>query len=158
MAEARRPRIYSIPAHRAFADALVAGLMKRCGDEPGRIARGLVLLPNNRSVRAITEAFVRASGGGLLLPRMVALGDPDIGEGVGAALDPVGDDPIPPAVPPMRRRMMLARLTAEERERRGTPIETGEAIRLSCELGRTLDQMIVEEIDPARLRELDLAP
>lgn len=158
MAEARRPRVYSIPAHRAFADALVAGLMKRYGDDPGSIACGIILLPNNRSVRAITEAFVRASGGGLLLPRMVALGDPDIGEGVGAALDPVGDDPIPPAVPPMRRRMMLARLTAEERQRRGTPIETGEAIRLSCELGRTLDQILVEEIDPARLRELDLAP
>ena len=25
MAEGRRPRIYTIPAHRAFADALVAG-------------------------------------------------------------------------------------------------------------------------------------
>ncbi|PAX09495.1 double-strand break repair protein AddB [Sphingomonas lenta] len=158
MAEARKPRVYTIPAHRAFADSLVAGLMKRYGDEPGRIARGIILLPNNRSVRAITEAFVRASGGGLLLPRMVALGDPDIGEGVGAALDPVGDDPVPPAVPPMRRRMMLARLIAEERARRGAEIDAGEAVRLAGELARTLDQMRLEEIEPERLRELDLTP
>lgn len=132
--------------------------MKRYGDDPGRIARGVVLLPNNRSVRAITQAFVRASEGGLLLPRMVALGDPDIGEGVGAALDPVDADPIPPAVPPMRRRMMLARLVAEERERRGSPVDTGEAVRLAGELARTLDQMLVEEIRPEALREIDLSP
>ena len=52
----------------------------------------------------------------------------DIGEGVGAALDHVGDDPVPPAVPPMRRRMMLARLIAEERGRRGAEIDAGEAV------------------------------
>lgn len=153
-----RPRLYTIPAFRAFADSLVAGLMKRYGGDPGGIARGMVLLPNNRSVRAITEAFVRASEGGLLLPRMVALGDPDIGEGVGAALDPVDADPIPPAVPPMRRRMMLARLVAEERERRGSPVDTGEAVRLAGELARTLDQMLLEEIRPEALREIDLSP
>ena len=71
-------------------DALVAGLMKRERDPMG-IARGIVLLPNNRSVRAITDAFVRASGGALLLPRLVALGDPDLGEGVGAAPPAEGD-------------------------------------------------------------------
>ena len=59
--------LYTIPAHRAFADALVAGLMKRFGDDPMRLARGIVLVPNNRGRRAIQEAFVRASGGGLLL-------------------------------------------------------------------------------------------
>ena len=132
--------------------------MKRHGGDPGAIARGILLLPNNRSVRAITEAFVRASGGALLLPRMVALGDPDIGEGVGSALDPVDADPIPPAVQPMRRRMILARLIAEERARRGAAVDTGEAVRLAGELARTLDQIRVEEIEPSRLREIDLAP
>ncbi|HEX8382375.1 MAG TPA: double-strand break repair protein AddB [Sphingomonas sp.] len=163
MAEARTvgagaPRVYTIPDHRAFSDAMVAGLMRRFGPDPMAIARGIVLLPNNRSVRAITDAFVRASGGAMLLPRLVALGDPDLGEGVGAALDPVDADPIPPAVPPMRRRMMLARLIAEERERAGQAIETGEAVRLAGELARTLDQLTVEEVAPERLRTIDLAP
>ncbi|WP_375427525.1 double-strand break repair protein AddB [uncultured Sphingomonas sp.] len=156
--EAGRLNVYTIPDHRAFSDALVAGLMRRFGGEPMAVARGIVLLPNNRSVRAITDAFVRASGGALLLPRLVALGDPDLGEGVGAALDPVEAEPIPPAVPPMRRRMMLARLIAEERAAAGAAIETGEAVRLAGELARTLDQLIVEEVDPKRLYTIDLAP
>ena len=93
---AEGPSVYTIPDHRSFSDALVAGLMRRFGGDPMAVARGIVLLPNNRSVRAITDAFVRASGGALLLPRLVALGDPDLGEGVGAALDPVEAEPIPP--------------------------------------------------------------
>ena len=94
-----RPRLYTIPAHRAFADALVGGLMR--GRDVAQLARGMILLPNNRAVRAVTEAFVRASGGGLLLPRLVPLGDPDLGEAVGAALDTADeDDPPPPAVAP----------------------------------------------------------
>ncbi len=69
MAEPRegggRLQLFTIPAHRGFADSLVAGLMRRAGSEPLALARGLVLLPNNRAVRAVTEAFVRASGSGL---------------------------------------------------------------------------------------------
>ncbi|RZL51448.1 MAG: hypothetical protein EOP65_17535, partial [Sphingomonas sp.] len=80
MAEARRRHLYSIPSHKAFADTLVAGLLRRAGGDAMALARGLVLLPNNRAVRAVTSAFVRASGGGLLLPRLVTLGSPDLGE------------------------------------------------------------------------------
>ncbi|WP_375402355.1 double-strand break repair protein AddB [uncultured Sphingomonas sp.] len=158
MAEAARLNVHTIPDHRAFSDALVAGLLRRFGGEPMAVVRGIVLLPNNRSVRAITDAFVRASGGALLLPRLVALGDPDLGEGVGAALDPVETEPIPPGVPAMRRRMKLTRLIVEERAAAGMPVEAGEAVRLAGELARTLDQLIVEEIDPKRLYTIDLAP
>ncbi|RZM09831.1 MAG: double-strand break repair protein AddB, partial [Sphingomonas sp.] len=115
MAEGRGPRLYTIPAHRAFADALVAGLMRaHSGND---LARGLILLPNNRAVRAVTDAFVRASGGGLLLPRLVAIGDADLGEAAGAALDAIDEDAPPPAVSPTARRMILARLVGEERAR-----------------------------------------
>ena len=120
MAERGKPQLYTIPAHRAFADALAAGLIRRFGGEPLGLARGLVLLPNNRAKRAMTDAFVRASEGGLLLPRLVAIGDPGLDEAAGAALDPADDpDPVPPAVPPLQRRMILARLVAEERIRTG---------------------------------------
>ncbi|MFN3433722.1 MAG: double-strand break repair protein AddB [Sphingomonas sp.] len=155
----RRPQLFSIPSHKAFADTLVAGLLRRVDGDAMALARGLVLLPNNRAVRAVTSAFVRASGGGLLLPRMVTLGSPDLGEAVGAALDPVDDDdPPPPAILPMQRRMILARLVSEERHRAGTPIDAAEAVRLAGELCHTLDQLLVEEVPPERLRDLDLAP
>ncbi|HEU0044864.1 PD-(D/E)XK nuclease family protein [Sphingomonas sp.] len=155
MAE-RGLRLFTIPPHRAFADALVAGLRRRTDADPLALARATVLLPNNRAVRAVTDAFVRASGGGLLLPRLVALGDPEAGETLGAALDPADGEPIPPAVDPYRRRLTLARLVGEERRAAGQPVNAGEAVRLAGELQRTLDQLLVEEVSPAELRGIDL--
>src|SRR6185503_9805594 len=85
---AERPSVFTIPTHRSFADALVAGLVARHGKDPLALARGRILLPNNRAVRTVTEAFVRASGGGLLLPRLIPVGDPEIDDRIGGALDP----------------------------------------------------------------------
>jgi len=156
MAEPRRPQLFTIPAHRAFADALAAGLIRRFGKASMGLARGLILLPNNRAKRAVTDAFVRASGGGLLLPRLVAIGDPSLDEGVGAALEPADAEPIPPAVAPLQRRMILARLANEERARAGQLVDAAEAVRLAGELARTLDQLLIEDVEPRRLRELEL--
>ncbi len=150
----RKPRLYTVPAHRAFADALAAGLIRQFGEDRLRLARGLVLLPNNRAKIAVTEAFVRASEGALLLPRLVAIGDDDLGEAIGAALDPLDDAALPPAIDPLARRMILARLVQEAKP----ALDAAEAVRLAGELARTLDQLIVEEVAPARLRDIDLAP
>ena len=153
----RAPNLYTIPAHRAFADALAAGLIRRYGGDRMTLARGLILVPTNRAKRSISDAFVRASEGGLLLPRLVAIGDADLDEAVGAAFDPADDpQPVPPAVAPLQRRMILARLVAEERLRAGNPIDAAEAVRLAGDLARTLDQLLVEEVPPAALRTLDL--
>ena len=158
MVEGRRLSLYSIPARLAFADSLVAGLLRRVGAEPMALARSLVLLPNNRAVRAVTDAFVRASGGGLLLPRLVPLGDPESGDTVGAAFDAADlADPPPPAVAPYARRMILTRLIVAARTGEGTPVGIAEAVRLAGELERLLDQLLVEEVDPARLATIDLA-
>ncbi len=153
MADARKPHLYTIPPHRAFSDALAAGLIRRFGEDPMQLARGLVLLPNNRAKRAISDAFVRASGSGLLLPRLVAIGDPELDEAVGAIFDPADDpDPVPPAVPPMQRRMILARLIVEA----GGTSDAGEAVRLAGDLARTLDQLLIEEVPPQKLRDLEI--
>ncbi len=159
MAERAAPRLFSMPANRAFADGLAAGLLRRFGKDPMELARGIVIVPNNRSKRTIADAFVRASAGGLLLPRLVAIGDVEAGESAGAAIDPADDDtPVPPAIDPLARRMILARLVSEERARGGAAIDAAEAVRLAGELARTLDQMLVEEVPAARLRTLDMAP
>ncbi|GAA0727713.1 double-strand break repair protein AddB [Sphingomonas japonica] len=158
MAERHALRLYSIPPHRAFADALAIGLLRRFGSDPIAMARGLVLVPNNRAKRAITDAFVRASGTGLLLPRLVAIGDPELDEASGALFDPVdGAEQVPPAVDPLQRRLILARLVSEERARTGEPIDAGEAVRLAGDLARTLDQLLVEEMPPSRLGEIEIA-
>lgn len=154
MGDRGQPALFTIPAHRAFADALVAGIMARQGRNPLALSRGMILLPSNRGVRAVADAFVRASGGGLLLPRLIPIGDPDIGEQVGGALDPLGeDDPIAPAIAPMQRQMILARLVQQAQP----GIDAGQALKLGQALGQVLDQMQVERLTPDALRKLSLS-
>ncbi|RYE01842.1 MAG: double-strand break repair protein AddB, partial [Sphingomonadales bacterium] len=145
-----RLHLFTIPPHRAFADALADGLIARFGGDALGLARGTVLVPNNRAKRAIQDAFVRASGGGLLLPRLVAVGDPELDEAVFEAVE--DSEPVPPAVDPLQRRMILARLIQES----GAPVDAAEAVRLAGELAATLDQLLIEEVEPKRLATLDL--
>ncbi|MBU0793749.1 MAG: double-strand break repair protein AddB, partial [Alphaproteobacteria bacterium] len=157
MAERRALALYTIPAHRAFSDALAAGLLAQHGQREGglALARGIVLLPNNRAVRAMRDAFVRASGTGLLLPRLVPIGDIDLDETLGSALSPIGAEAdIPPAIAPAERLMILTRLVLEQRARRGERLEIGEGWRLATALAGALDQLIVERKGLADLKAL----
>ena len=145
---AARPAVYTIPTHRSFADSLASGLIARFGTDPLGLATGRILLPNNRAVRAVTEAFVRASGSGLLLPRLIPIGDPELDERVGGALDPADEgDPVPPAIEPLERMAMLAALVRRPEE------SAAEAMRLASELARTIDALTIEEVDSARLAD-----
>lgn len=146
---ALHPRVFTIPPHRAFADALAAGLTARFGLGETGLAEGIVLVPNNRAARAVSDAFVRRSGGGLLLPRLVPVGDPELDERIGGALEPLGDgDELPPAVEPLERLFLLARLVQQH----VPSVDSAEALRLAEDLARTLDQLLVEGVEPARLR------
>jgi ATP-dependent helicase/nuclease subunit B len=143
------PSVYTIPSHRSFADSLVAGLIARHGREPLSLATGRILLPNNRAVRAITDAFVRASGGGLVLPRLIAIGDPELDDRLGGAFDPADNaEPVPPAIEPLGRELALARIVRNQGE------STAEALRISAVLGRTLDALTIEEVPPSRLADI----
>src|SRR3546814_14475909 len=103
MADAK-PTIFSIPVQRAFADALVAGLVDRHADGALGLAEGLILLPSNRARSAVQAAFVRAGGMGLLMPRLAVIGDADLDESVALALDPIEDsESTPPAITSPKR-------------------------------------------------------
>jgi ATP-dependent helicase/nuclease subunit B len=117
--------------------------MERFGKEPMRLARGRILLPNNRAVRAVTEAFVRVSGGGLLLPRLIPVGDPEIDERVGGALEPLDADGMPPAIDPIERLLRLASIVGAE--------GSSEDLRLAQDLARALDALLIEELAPSAL-------
>jgi ATP-dependent helicase/nuclease subunit B len=145
--------VFSIPADRAFADALVEGLIAQHGKDQLGLARGIILVPNNRAGTAIRDAFVRQAEKGLLLPRLVPIGDSDLGEQVGSALDPIDADPIPPAIDPLERQMILARLLQDN----DRALDGAQAMRLATELGKVLDQLTVERINPSALRDLDVA-
>jgi ATP-dependent helicase/nuclease subunit B len=139
-----RPAVFTIPSHRSFADALAAGLIARFGKEPLGLAQGRILLPNNRAVRAVTDAFVRQSGSGLLLPRLIPVGDPELDERIGGALDGV-DDVLPPAIDPTERLLRLAALVRGE--------GSAESLRFAADLARALDALLIEEIEPRKLKD-----
>jgi ATP-dependent helicase/nuclease subunit B len=151
VADRREPALYSIPPHRAFADALVEGLIAQFGGDKVTLAQGIIILPNNRAVLAVQDAFVRRSESGLLLPRLVPIGDPELSENVGVALDPMGNVPIPPSVDPLTRQMILARLLQQN----DPALDGSQAMRLAADLAKVLDQLIVERVAPSALRDFD---
>ncbi len=152
MSRITAPAVYTIPPHRAFADALVAGILAMYGDDKLVMARGIILVPNNRAGLSIRNAFVRRSQGGLLLPRLVTVGDVEGDEGAGLVFDPADAEPIPPAIEPLQRQLILARMIQQQAAFTGR-ITADQAMRLASDLARVLDQMLIERIDPLRLRD-----
>jgi ATP-dependent helicase/nuclease subunit B len=153
------PSVYNIAAHGGFADALAQGLLDRFGKDPFDLARGLIILPNNRARRAVHDAFVRLSEDGLLLPQMAVIGDLELDESVGVALDR-GDLAldVPPAINPLDRHLMLAQMIETESRRRDNPVLAQDALRLAAEFTRTMDQLTVENLSLRDLLDLDVEP
>lgn len=152
-----RPGVYSIAAHRGFADALVAGLIPRYREDGLGLARLTLLLPSRRAMRTVTEAFVRASEGGLLLPRMAVVGDLDLDETLGPLLDPIGmGADIPAAVDPIVRLLRVAELLREELGDKA-PGEAG-LLRQARSLVGSMDRMAVEGVAPEALLSIDMLP
>lgn len=148
----RRPALFNIPLGRAFADALACGLLHRFGGDPLALAQGRILLPSNRARAAVQAAFVRAGGQALLLPRLIALGDAEMEESAGLALDAALDaEPLPPAIDPLRRRLILSRLILDNHRTMGVPLLAPASLKLADALARVIDQLHFEQIDPARL-------
>jgi len=156
-----RPSVYTIPAGRPFVDSLAAGIRAQMGDAPDALTQVTVLLPTRRACRALRDAFLRGGGGKpVLLPRLLPLGDLDEDElliggaavgGEEAGLAGDGSLSIPPAVPGLRRQLLLTRLILAGPETTATP---DQAARLARELARLLDQVHTERLDFANLADL----
>ncbi|MBX9944556.1 MAG: double-strand break repair protein AddB [Reyranella sp.] len=140
--------VFTIGIDRRFADELAEGVLAHHGGDPLGLADVLILVPTRRSVRALREAFLRASDGRpTILPRMAPLGDVDDGEW---DLAP-GDDEalaLPPAIDPTIREALLARLVAAFKDDQGQPIaqSPAQALKLARELGGLLDELAIEGV------------
>lgn len=141
---------FSIPAHRPFLDDLAAGLVDALPG-PEDVPGALLLVPTRRAVRALTESFLKASGGrAVLLPQIRALGDLDEGEPPFEPGD-AGLD-LAPTIDPMRRRFELARMV-EGVSARG--LGATHALELADALADFLDAAAIEEVDAAeRIEQL----
>ncbi len=146
-AEAPSKKVYTIPAGVAFLDAIARRVLDEAGSDPLALCRVTILLPTRRACRALQESFLRLSRrDALLLPLMRPLGDLD-DEGPEAANWPEGAHELPPAIGPLRRRLLLTRLILRWAKARGQDhLSADQAARLSGELARLLDQVETERL------------
>ena len=137
------PRLACIPHHLPFLDSLARRWLDR--PDPEAAAPGMILLPTRRAARALVEAFLRASGGRvLLLPRIAAVGALDE-----APLALAGALDLPPAVPSMRRLAELSRLVLAAGRGLGGAPGAGDAWRLARALAQLQDEAARAETDLA---------
>jgi len=108
----KRPAVFTITASAAFAETLAKGLIARIGDDPLTLSSAVIYLPTRRAARNFGDAFARVLGGAALLPQFKPLGDSEEDELllVDDALE------LAPAIKPLRRQMLLARLIVLARE------------------------------------------
>lgn len=124
------------------------------GDAPERLSRVTILLPTRRSARALRTAFLRAAGGqALLLPRMRALAGLSTEDADELALPTLLD--LPPAVDPLCRQAVLARMIQRLETRHGGPRTVEQAWALAGALATLLDEMALEERDLSLLDDTD---
>lgn len=104
------------------------------------MARVQVILPTRRACLAVKNAFLRRSlSHTFLLPQLIPLYELN-------ALNP----DIPPAMPPLKRTLLLSRLCAQKPN-----IDTPEqALKVAISLGELLDEFYQFETDTSCLQEL----
>jgi ATP-dependent helicase/nuclease subunit B len=158
----RAARLFTIPSGVSFVDALAAGLLAETGGDPLALARYTILLPTRRARRALDDAFLRQSDGRpLLLPRTLPLGDLDpddvalAGGDEGTAMgEGAAQADLPPAIPALRRQLLLTQAIQTTGRAGGAPMSVDQAARLAAELARLLDQVQTEQLSFDRLRGL----
>ena len=150
-------RVANIPAGAPFVDSLAAGIWQMVGrDDPLALTRVTVLLPTRRAIRSLREAFLRLGGGtALLLPRLMPLGELDEEALLLEESAAEGAIDLPPAIPGLRRQLLLARLVRQlgAQSLPEAPDEAQSA-RLAEALARLLDEMQTERVDVSKLKSL----
>jgi len=137
-------RVFTIPPEKPFLASLAEGLIARHGE---RLADALILLPSRRACLGLRDAFLEVTGGRpMLLPRLQPVGEAELDEPL---LNPDPADEPPPAIDPVRRRLLLARLVLAK-----GGVTDEQAMRLAGELARFLDEMQTEEVPLDRLHGL----
>ncbi|WP_171234614.1 double-strand break repair protein AddB [Ruegeria sp. HKCCA6837] len=140
------PRVFAVPPGTDFPKALVDGLRRRCAGPPEALARVELVLNTRRMERRIRDLFNQ--GPPCLLPRLSLV--TDLGESVDLAK-------IPPAIPPLRRRLELTQLVAKLLEQQPDLAARSSVFDLSDSLAALIDEMQGEGVSPEAIRQLDVS-
>lgn len=140
------PRLFALPPGLDFPKSVVDGLLNRSQHmSPQDISRVEIYVNTQRMQRRMRRLF--ADGGARLLPRIRVLGD------IGRDLDMAN---LPPAVPPLRRRLELAQLVTRLVEQEPDLAPRSMVFDLSNSLADLMDEMQGEGVSPTALRALDV--
>ncbi|MGB0689947.1 MAG: double-strand break repair protein AddB, partial [Candidatus Puniceispirillum sp.] len=147
--------VFNIPAGTPFASELAKGVVQ-LAPRPADLARAIVMVPSQRATQALRSAFLDVTKGqATLLPRMMPIGDladdtadlfPDLNDGTDTAR-------LPPAISPLRRQMMLAKLLGGFKLGGQAPTYP-QAMMLAHTLGQLLDQLYNVDAKPDQLRDM----
>ena len=141
------PRVFALPCGVDFPRALINGLMQRmAGQPPEALARVELVVNTRRMARRIRDIF--DAGPPLLLPRVSLLTD------LGAR---GGLDTLPPAVPPLRRRLELTQLISALLDRQPDLAARASLYDLADSLAGLIDEMQGEGVSPEDIRNLDVS-
>ena len=144
--ETPAPRVFALPPGVDFPYQLVQGLIHRMKDQPPEaMARVELFLNTTRMRNRVTEAF--HATGARLLPRLRLI--TDLADFPGLAL--------PPAVPPLRRRLELAQLIDALLESDSKLAPRNALYDLADSLARLMEELHVEGLHPSVISALDVA-
>ncbi|AZV80561.1 double-strand break repair protein AddB [Parasedimentitalea marina] len=141
------PRIFALPCGTDFPRALVDGLIQRSNDQPPEALAKVELIVNTkRMARRIRSLF--DAGPTLLLPRISLLGD---------ISSRVALHGLPPALPRLRRRLLLSQLVAKLLEADPSLAARSSLYDLSDSLAALFDEMQGEGVTTDTIRNLDVS-
>ena len=141
------PRLFAVPCGADFPRALIDGLLARHrGQPPEALARVELIVNTTRMARRLQALF--DEGPARLLPRVSLLSD--VASSPGAA-------PLPPALPPLRRRLELSQLIARLLDAQPDLAARASLYDLSDSLAGLIDEMQGEGVSPGAIRDLDVS-
>jgi len=141
------PRLFGLPPGCDFPQSVVSHILDLSpSGDPTALARVSILVNTTRMQRRMTELF--AASGARLLPRIRLIAD--------LASDPAAGV-VPPANPPLRRRLQLAQLVRGLLEQFPDLASHAAVFDLADSLAALIDEMQGEGVPFERLAGLDVA-
>ncbi|WP_027256958.1 double-strand break repair protein AddB [Leisingera aquimarina] len=142
-----KPRVFALPCGVDFPHALTDGLRIRSQDQPPEaLARVELIVNTSRMARRVRTLF--DNGPALLLPRMLLLTD---------LAQRATLDGLPPALPPLRRRLELSQLIAKLLDAQPDLASRASLYDLSDSLAALIDEMQGEGVSTDVIRDLDVS-
>ena len=141
------PRVFAVPPGADFPKVLVNGLRDRSATlPPEALARVQLVVNTRRMARRVRDLF--DLGPPCLLPQLSLV--TDLGESVDLAQ-------IPPAIPPLRRRLELTQLITKLLDQQPDLAARSSLFDLSDSLAALIDEMQGEGVAPEAIRQLDVS-